>query len=130
MNTLDHLQNMTSKLPDFPEPVQSYPGFKEHAMDCGHSFSWALLDNPHISAARWFNSAGTVFPAHVHKQIEVLIPWFGSIMLTLHGKELVLKPGDYVGIPAGVVHSSQFLEDCWYLAVCVPNNPDWPTLDD
>lgn len=123
---LDKLMEMTPRLPRFPEPVRQGDGFKEHRMTCGHSFSWALVDQPEISCARWFNSAGTEFPEHSHQQVEFLIPYVGQIFLSIAGVDSVLHTGQVQRIEPGVLHSSKFLEDTWYLAVTVPANDDWP----
>ena len=127
MNSITELERLTALLPEFPEPLSECPGFKQHKMDCGNSFSWALLDEAGISAAKWFNSAGTAFPLHSHKQKEWIIPYIGSMYLTVDGHDEVrLGHGEGVMIPADTAHRARFLEDTFYLAICVPRNPDWP----
>lgn len=126
-NTLTELERLTALLPAFPEPLSEYPGFKQHKMDCGNSFSWALLDEAGISAARWFNSSGTSFPLHSHNQVELLVPYIGSMYLTIDGEDEVrIGPGESVVIPSDTAHRARFLEDTFYVAICVPRNPDWP----
>ena len=73
MEPLERLRELTPILPKFPGAVAVDVGFKQHAMDCGTSFSWDLLSLPKISVAKWFNSSGTRFPEHAHDQREWLI---------------------------------------------------------
>lgn len=127
--TLQELESLTMCLPEFPESIMEHPGFKEHQMDCGYSFSWALMDRPEISVANWFNSAGTSFPQHTHTQREWLIVYIGSMYLTVDGgEEIRYGPGHSVLIPPNTVHEARFLEDTFYVAICMPRNKDWPTL--
>jgi quercetin dioxygenase-like cupin family protein len=126
-DSIRRLEELTSTLPPFPQPVKESTGFKQHAMECGTSFSWSLLDEPDISAANWFNSSGTRFPRHAHKQTEYLIVYKGTMFLTVGaGEEKQLGPGESAHIPPSTLHMARFLEDCWYVAICIPQNPDWP----
>lgn len=123
------IRKLTRTLPKFPPLIsnQDIPGFKEHKMECGTSLSWKLLNQPEISAARWFNSSGTEFPAHTHAQQETLVIYIGSMFIQINGqKELQLQTGDTCIIPPNIIHKARFLEDCWYLAITVPSNSDWP----
>jgi len=126
--SLRALERMTESLPDMPEQIgPPVPGFAQHAMDAGSSFSWSLLWQDEISCARWFNSNGTVFPRHHHKQREWLIVYRGSMLLRIEdGEEQRLLPGMSAVIEPNVPHSARFIEDCMFLAITVPCSPDWP----
>ena len=130
-DSLDLLRELTENLPvegpAFPREIASAPGFKEHKMSCGTSFSWDLLTRDEVSCAHWFNSSGTIFPEHVHEQREWLIVFIGSMILQLDGEESErLLPGQYRVIEPGLKHKAKFLEDCHYLSITIPKSSDWP----
>lgn len=122
------LRELTPTLVPFPEVIEECKGVSFHAMECGTSIAFALLQQPEISVARWFNSSGTQFPTHSHQQREWLIVYSGSMFLAIDGEEEKrLLPGQSVTIEPGVLHQSRFLEDTWYLAITIPQSPEWPT---
>jgi len=127
------LKELTMKLPPFPEVIEVLAECVEHKMSFGTSLfgtslCWCLHSSPDISVARWFNSKGTEFPRHSHKQDEWLLPYVGSIFVKFVGNdEFKLSAGRHLHIPANTPHEARFDEDCWYLAICIPRNPDWPT---
>lgn len=126
---LDQLRLLTSALPAFPETISAKPGFKRHKMSCGNSFSWDLDPeaNELAACAKWFNSAGTVFPQHTHDSREWIIVIEGSMFLTIEdGEEQRLLPGMSAIVEPKTPHLARFLEDCLYYAICVPRVSDWP----
>jgi quercetin dioxygenase-like cupin family protein len=98
-------------------------------MACGTSLSWELDSGAGDKAAcaKFYNSCGTNFPEHVHEQREWIIIIEGSMLLTVDGgeeKRLLVGMSDV--IEPGTPHSAKFLEDCWYYAITVPREPNWP----
>jgi probable F420-dependent oxidoreductase len=78
-------------------------------------------------------AAGTAIPnpadpseleVHPMEQIDVILP--GRMKYVIDGKELVLGPGEALGIPGGVPHSAVTLEDTTMIEVFTPV-PDFPT---
>lgn len=127
-SSLDELRRLTANLPPFPSAIERQPGFTRHKMSCGESMSFPLWNDDGISCARWFNSSGSVFPAHAHDQREFIIVVNGSMLFAREGEEESrYLPGQCAIIEPRVVHSARFLEDTWYLAVTVPACTDWPT---
>ena len=129
MNTLDRLKELTQALPPFPETItaNAADSFTQHEMSKGTCLSWSLLNRPEISVAKWFNSKGTEFPEHAHAQKEWLIVYIGEIVIHVEGQgDVVLRAGDYLHLEPGVVHSATVNSDCWYLAITIPQNEDWP----
>jgi quercetin dioxygenase-like cupin family protein len=127
---MQHLRQLTERLPPFPETKSVLPGFKQHKMECGTSLSWNLdtTSGEQASCAKWFNSAGTHFPDHTHKCREWLIVLEGSMWLKVGGEEeRRLLSGMYATIEPETLHSGHFTEDCWYYAITVPQEPSWPT---
>ena len=128
-NSLRALKVLTDNLPSFPneESGVGVVGVKRHQMECGESLAFNLLNNADISCANWFNSAGTVFPSHVHEQREWMIVYRGSVYVTIEGKsEVRLLHGQSIVIDPGVSHKARLLEDCWFVAITVPQCSDWP----
>lgn len=111
----------------FPEAINAQGGATEHRMTCGTSLSFPLVNQSEISAARWFNSCGSDFPEHSHEQREWIIVYSGSMLLRIGtGPERRLLAGDYIVLEPRTSHHKRFDEDCWYMAVCVPREPNWP----
>tara|TARA_Y100000310_G_scaffold322161_1_gene380837 strand:+ start:9408 stop:9854 length:447 start_codon:yes stop_codon:yes gene_type:complete len=124
-SNLDKIRLLSDSLM-FPQATAQAPGFKEHEMECGTSFAWAMLDNPLISVARWFNSNGTEFPEHIHKQTELLYVIAGSMVFIKEGVSHRMMPGDSILVQPNEPHEAKFLEDCKYLAITIPRCDDWP----
>ena len=127
-NNLAMLRHLTDRLPPFPEASVEEPGFKIHEVPCGTSLSWDLMTVPEIiSVARWFNSYSTEFPVHAHDAREWIIVYQGSMYITIEGEEKKrLLVGQSVVIDPGVKHFARFPEDCWCLAITIPQSKDWP----
>ena len=126
---IEQLRDLTLRLPAFPETDYASHGFRRHVMECGTSLSWDL--DPHASTkagvAKWFNSKGTCFQEHVHESREWIIVLEGSMLLTVGGqKESRLLPGMSATIEPGTVHRAVFIEDCWYYAITIPRDENWP----
>ena len=50
---------------------------------------------------------GAAFPRHSHPGVEIAHVLQGTVEYVLDGKPVILKTGDSVYIPAGVVHSAR-----------------------
>ena len=126
-NRLGLLRDLTDKLPAFPQEILPHVhGCKEHKMKCGTCVSWNLLNQDEISCARWFNSAGTIFPEHLHEEREWLIVYKGSMFITIGYEERRLNVGESIIIEPNTLHSARSLEDCWYLGIAIPKSASWP----
>ena len=129
-SSLDKLEILTKSLPKFPikinESCVDGANMEQYKMECGTSLAWNLINQPEISAARWFNSAGSVFPEHVHEEKEWLIVYSGEMFLKVDGEERALKPSDFAYIEPFVKHGSRFDQDTWFLAITIPASEAWP----
>ncbi|MGH3640279.1 MAG: cupin domain-containing protein [Mycobacterium sp.] len=61
---------------------------------------------------------------HPMEQIDVILT--GRMKYVVDGKELVMGPGEALGIPGGIPHSAVALEDTTMIEVFTPI-PDFPT---
>ena len=117
---LELLKELTESLPAFPTG-EVHPLFNKYHLDKGTCLSWLLFNNGVLSVDKWFNSAGTHFPEHVHHNIkEVIIVFEGSMIFAADGVQTTLKKGDLVCTQPNQLHSAEMIEDCWYLTITIP----------
>lgn len=50
---------------------------------------------------------GTVFPAHTHEVDKIDAVLSGELKMTMEGQAVILKAGDALAVPRGVVHSAE-----------------------
>ena len=69
---------------------------------------WQLMANEGLSPYSWSNGPFDVYSAHSHSYNKVIYVVRGSITFGLPqlGKQLTLKAGDRLDLPAGVVHDA------------------------
>ena len=70
---------------------------------------WQLMTDEGLSPYSWSNGPFDVYSAHSHSYNKVIYVVQGSITFGLPelGKQLTLKTGDRLDLPAGVVHDAQ-----------------------
>lgn len=64
------------------------------------------LKSQGYSCTRYTFPPGTDFPDHTHSVSKKDSIISGQFRFAMYGKEVVLKPGDMVVVPAGVVHNA------------------------
>ena len=69
---------------------------------------WRLMADEGLSPYSWSNGPFDVYDAHSHSYNKVIYVVQGSITFGLPelGKQLTLKAGDRLALPAGVVHDA------------------------
>ncbi len=69
----------------------------------------ALFAAEGIMPYAWSNAPGDVYAAHAHGYHKVLYVVEGAITLGLPalGREVTLRPGDRLDLPAGVLHDAR-----------------------
>jgi uncharacterized protein YjlB len=67
---------------------------------------WKLMTDEGLSPYSWSNGRHDVYSAHSHGYDKVIYVMQGSITFGLPelGQEIILKAGDRLDLPAGVVH--------------------------
>ena len=63
----------------------------------------------HVVAARYVYAPGTVFPDHASTASTRSMPCGRPFPLIIGGHVVVLRAGEWVSVPAGVVHSAASL---------------------
>lgn len=101
--------------------------------DFGDRITFKALTADVAQVLRVEITAGTGIPnqddpseqeVHPMEQIDVILS--GRMKYVVDGKELILGPGEALGIPGGVPHSAVVLEDTTMIEVFTPI-PDFPT---
>ena len=69
---------------------------------------WQLMTDERLNPYSWSNSPFDVYSAHSHSYNKVIYVVQGSITFGLPelGKQLTLKAGDRLDLPAGTVHGA------------------------
>lgn len=86
----------------------------------------SLLHERAIAVQKTFMSKYSVFPLHLHEEIEILVIYEGGIE-TL-GK--VFKAGDIARIENGEEHTVTALEDTWMVAITIPASSAYPESEE
>lgn len=70
---------------------------------------WRLMNDEGLNPYSWSNGPFDVYSAHSHSYNKVIYVVQGSITFGLPelGKQLTLKAGDRLDLPAGVVHDAR-----------------------
>ena len=69
---------------------------------------WRLMSDAGLSPYAWSNGPQDVYSAHSHSYNKVIYVVQGSITFGLPelGKQITLKAGDRLDLPAGIVHDA------------------------
>ena len=59
------------------------------------------------TVSRYVYPPGTFFPEHEHAVDKIDGVLAGRFRLTMHGREVVLEPGDCLAVPRGALHSAE-----------------------
>jgi uncharacterized protein YjlB len=80
-----------------------------HASSPTQSTLWQLMTDEGLNPYSWSNGPFDVYSAHSHSYNKVIYVVQGSITFGLPqlGKQLTLKAGDRLDLPAGTVHDAQ-----------------------
>ena len=129
---LNALRHLTERLPSFPPSVQDNSAtYMETKMEKGTSLAWSLKNIEAVACADWFNSAGSVFPAHTHGEKEFIIVYKGHAVVYVQEENSHLKhdlkAGDFLYVKPNAKHYAEFILDTWYLAITVPASKEWPS---
>jgi quercetin dioxygenase-like cupin family protein len=75
--------------------------------------------------ARIFLRAGCIVPMHSHDNEQITYILEGALKFSLPEREVVVRAGEILVIPANVPHSAEALEDTVDLDVFSPPRADW-----
>jgi quercetin dioxygenase-like cupin family protein len=66
----------------------------------------AALRDEGLAPFNWSNAAGYYYAPHEHDYDSVIVCSAGSITFHVDGRDLELRPGDCLDLPAGVQHAA------------------------
>jgi quercetin dioxygenase-like cupin family protein len=78
-----------------------------------------------VMLARVFIKKGGHVPEHQHHNEQVTYILEGALKFAIDGKEVVVKAGEVLCIPANMPHEAWALEDTLDLDVFTPPREDW-----
>ncbi len=116
---LDKLRDLTPKLSAFV-PSDARSDVIEYETSCGTVIGFGLLAREEVAVQRVFLSFGSKFPRHQLNETEFLIPYIGSLKVTINGETTLYKPGEACVLPPNTPHSTEAMEDTYIVAVTVP----------
>lgn len=96
-----------------------------YEVERGNCIGIGLLHERSCAVQKAFMSKGTVFPAHVHEEIEYLLIYEGK--LELDGKQY--DTGEVIRIAPGQEHIVKALEDTWMIGVTIPASTAYPDAE-
>ena len=129
--TLSKLQDLTYRLPLFPEAIKQSDRYKEYKMQHGNCHGWLLYTNATtVAVHKWYNSINSEFPEHVHTVAETIVVFEGQMRLKVDDKEIILNEQDSYHIQPNIKHSATFDVACRYITVTVPPAPEFPGISE
>ena len=84
-----------------------------------------MLVGEKIMLARVFLKKGAHVPEHHHHNEQVTYIHEGALKFAIDGKEIVVRAGEVLCIPANMPHEAWALEDTLDLDVFTPPREDW-----
>jgi quercetin dioxygenase-like cupin family protein len=71
----------------------------------------AKLEAMGYRVTQYVYSPGTVFPDHTHEVDKIDGVLSGQFKMTMNGQSVILRAGDLLTVPRGVVHSAEVIGD-------------------
>lgn len=117
---IDKLRELTPLLHDFVCEHSGGGTVIEYDTACGAVIGFGLYKTEEVGVQRAFLSFGACLPRHRHDQTEVLIPYTGTLKVTINGNTTLYKPGDVCILPPNTPHLAEAMEDTYVVGVTVP----------
>jgi len=77
-----------------------------------------LVANEGLRCYTWSDAPGKFYPEHTHNEDEMRWIVQGSLTVGVNGKEVKLKAGDRIELPAGTAHWARVSEDGPIIYLC------------
>jgi quercetin dioxygenase-like cupin family protein len=84
-----------------------------------------MISGDKIMLARVLLKKGSVVPEHSHENEQVTYILDGALKFCIDGKEIVVRTGEVLCIPAHMPHKAEAVEDTVDLDVFYPPRQDW-----
>jgi quercetin dioxygenase-like cupin family protein len=89
-----------------------------------------MLNGDHTTVARIVLRKGAVVPRHQHPSEQLSMILEGTLLFTFDDREVTVRAGEMIFIPANIPHAATALEHCIDLDIFGPRREDWVTKDD
>jgi quercetin dioxygenase-like cupin family protein len=77
-----------------------------------------ILADEGLRCYTWSDAPGKFYPEHSHDEDEMRWIVQGSLVVGVDGKEIKLKAGDKIELPAGTSHWARVAEDAPIIYIC------------
>jgi len=84
-----------------------------------------FVSGEQMTIARIYLKKGCVVPTHNHESEQLSTVFTGALKFLVGGKEVVVRAGETLVIPAFVPHSAEAIEDTDEMDVFSPIRRDW-----
>lgn len=88
-------------------------------------FSRRFISGAQMTMARIFLKKGCLVPTHNHESEQLTTVFTGALKFLIDRKEVVVRGGETLLIPAFVFHSAEAIEDTDEMDVFSPIRKDW-----
>ncbi len=88
-------------------------------------FDRQLVVGDQVMVARILLKKGCVIPMHSHFNEQITHVQSGSMRFTIAGKDITVRPGEFLCIPPNVPHMAVVLEDTVDVDIFTPPRQDW-----
>lgn len=78
-----------------------------------------------VMVAKLLLRKGCVVPMHSHVNEQITNILSGALQFTINGKDITVRPGEYLCIPPNVPHTALALEDTIDIDIFTPPREDW-----
>ncbi len=78
-----------------------------------------------IMVARVLLKKGCVVPLHSHFNEQLTHVQSGALHFTIDGREITVRPGEFLAIPPNMPHTAVALEDTVDIDIFTPPRADW-----
>jgi quercetin dioxygenase-like cupin family protein len=89
-----------------------------------------MITGQKVMLARVLLKKGCVVPEHSHENEQLTYILEGALRFWIEGKELVVRAGEVLCIPAHMPHKAEAVEDTVDLDVFYPPRQDWLSKTD
>lgn len=126
-SNLQRLRELTEQL-DHSHFIPEYQVGDAFHYDFGHgeAITHGLIHNNEVAMAKLHMKAGTRFPEHTHKALEVFIVLEGEIMFDMCNQEWHIKKGYPFYTLPNIPHGGEAITDCIILCITIPADPSFP----
>jgi quercetin dioxygenase-like cupin family protein len=84
-----------------------------------------FISGERITLAKISLKKGCVVPAHNHDNEQLTTVMTGALKFFIAGEEIIVRAGETLVIPAGLLHGAEAVEDTDVIDVFSPLRDDW-----